>query len=147
VRDDEIDRVLGLEIGADDYVTKPFSVRELLARVNVQLRRCPARTNKALARYCFDNIDVDFERFRATRKGKVLDLTSKEFDVLRFLINSRGNVVTRDQMLNKVWGYQANPTTRTVDNHILKLRQKLEVDPANPRYILSIYGEGYKFIA
>ncbi len=142
-KSEEIDRVVGLEIGADDYVTKPFSRRELLARVRVHLRRKPAGQ---LARYRFADVEIDFERYSATRNGEPLVMTPKEFDVLRFLIRRRGEVVTRERMLNEVWGYESYPTTRTVDNHILKLRQKLEDDPADPKYILSIYGEGYKFV-
>ena len=144
-RAEEIDRVLGLEIGADDYVTKPFSVRELLARIRVRLRRQPSRST-ALARYRFADIEIDFEKFRASRRDRPIELTPKEYDVLRLLIGCRGEVVTRDRMLNEVWGYEDATTTRTIDTHILKLRQKLEDDPAHPRFILSIYGEGYKFV-
>jgi two-component system alkaline phosphatase synthesis response regulator PhoP len=145
-KSEEIDRVVGLEIGADDYVTKPFSVRELLARIRVQLRRQPPRAPEGLAHYRFAEVEIDFQKCCASRKGKPLELTAKEFDLLRLLIRSRGEVVTRDRMLNEVWGYEACPTTRTVDNHILRLRQKLENDPARPEHILSIYGEGYKFV-
>ena len=145
-RAEEIDRVLGLEIGADDYVTKPFSVRELLARIRARLRRLPSRGTEALARYHFEDVEIDFEKYRTTRKGKPLDLTPREYDILRSLIRCRGEVVTRDRMLEDIWGYDASTTTRTVDSHILKLRQKLEDDSANPKYILSIYGAGYKFI-
>ncbi len=142
-KSEEIDRVVGLEIGADDYVTKPFSRRELLARIRVHLRRKPP---EHLARYSFDDVEVDFQKYSATRKGEPLDMTPKEYDLLRLLIRCRGEVVTRERMLNEVWGYESYPTTRTVDNHILKLRHKLEDDPANPKHILSIYGEGYKFV-
>jgi two-component system alkaline phosphatase synthesis response regulator PhoP len=145
-KSEEIDRVVGLEIGADDYVTKPFSLRELLARIRVRLRRQPPRVNKGPTQYCFGDVKIDFEKFIAVRKGKPLDLTPREFDILRLLIQSRGEVVTRDRLLDEVWGYEVYPDTRTVDTHILKLRQKLEDDPANPRHILTIYGEGYKFV-
>ena len=145
-KSEEIDRVVGLEIGADDYVTKPFSLRELLARIRVQLRRQRPHATEPMTRYRFGDIEIDFEKFQATRKGEPLELTAKEYDILRLLIQCRGEVVTRDRLLDEVWGYEAYPSTRTVDNHILKLRKKLEDDPANPTYILSIYGQGYKFI-
>jgi two-component system alkaline phosphatase synthesis response regulator PhoP len=145
-KSEEIDRVLGLEIGADDYVTKPFSLRELLARIRARLRRQPAHATAALGKYRFGQIELDFEKLRATRQEQPLELTPREYDILRLLIRCRGEVVTRDQMLNEVWGYEAYPTTRTVDTHILKLRQKVEDDPANPHYILTIYGGGYKFV-
>jgi two-component system alkaline phosphatase synthesis response regulator PhoP len=143
---EEIDRVVGLEIGADDYVTKPFSVRELLARIHARLRRPIPRDQAGPARYSFAQVDLDFEKFTATRDGKLLDLTPKEFEIMRFFVRHHGEALTRERMLNEVWGYESYPTTRTVDTHILKLRQKLEPDPAKPRYILSIYGEGYKFV-
>jgi DNA-binding response OmpR family regulator len=144
-KSEEVDRVVGLEIGADDYVTKPFSLRELLARIRARLRSHP-QAAAPLARYRFGEVEIDFEKLQTTRKGKAVDLTPREYDILRLLIRCRGEVVTRNRLLNEVWGYEAYPTTRTVDNHILKLRKKLEDDPAAPRYILSIYGQGYKFI-
>ena len=99
-----------------------------------------------MSRYHFGEVKVDFEKYTATRQGESLTLSPKEFEMLRFLIRHRGNVVTRDRMLDEVWGYEVYPTTRTVDNHILKLRQKIEDDPANPKQILTVYGEGYKFV-
>jgi len=144
-RSAEVDRVVGLEIGADDYVTKPFGIRALLARIRVRLRRHEGRGGRdALLR--FGDVEVDFEKHEATRCTARVELTGKEFDVLRMLAEHRGKIVTRDQLLEEVWGYEHFPTTRTVDNHILRLRQKLEENPSDPRYILSIYGEGYKFV-
>ena len=144
-RADEVDRVVGLEIGADDYITKPFGIRELLARIRVQLRRrSPARSDEVLR---FAEVEVDFDKQEATRLGERVALTGKEFEVLRLLSKHRGAIVTRERLLDEVWGYEHYPTTRTVDNHIMRLRQKLEPEPANPRHILSVYGEGYKFVA
>ena len=139
---EEVDRVVGLEIGADDYVTKPFGIRELLARIRARLRRhVPTAAGLRLG-----PVEIDFDKHEATRGGQRIELTGKEFDVLRLLARHRGEIVTRDRLLEEVWGYEAYPTTRTVDTHILRLRQKLEEDPSNPRYILSIYGEGYKLV-
>jgi two-component system alkaline phosphatase synthesis response regulator PhoP len=139
---EEVDRVVGLEIGADDYVTKPFGIRELLARIRARLRRhVPAAVGLRVG-----SVEIDLDKHEATRAGQRIELTGKEFDVLRLLARHRGEIVTRDRLLEEVWGYETYPTTRTVDNHILRLRQKLEEDPSNPRYILSIYGEGYKLV-
>jgi DNA-binding response OmpR family regulator len=139
---EEVDRVVGLEIGADDYVTKPFGIRELLARIRARLRKhSPASPCLRLG-----TAEIDFDKHEAARAGQRVELTGKEFDVLRLLARHRGEIVTRDRLLEEVWGYETYPTTRTVDNHILRLRQKLEEDPSNPRYILSIYGEGYKLV-
>lgn len=144
-RADEVDRVVGLEIGADDYVTKPFGIRELLARIRVRLRRRAPGTPDSVLR--FAEVEVDFDKQEATRRGQRVELTGKEFDVLRLLAKHRGDIVTRERLLDEVWGYEHYPTTRTVDNHIMRLRQKLETEPPNPRHILSVYGEGYKFVA
>jgi len=143
---EEMDRVVGLEIGADDYVTKPFGVRELLARIRVRLRRHASGATGDESKLRFGDVDVDFDKHEVTRRGRRVDLTGKELEVLRLLARHRGEIVTRDRLLDEVWGYETYPTTRTVDNHILRLRQKLEEKPADPRYILSIYGEGYKFV-
>ena len=142
---DEIDRVVGLEVGADDYITKPFGLRELLARIRVRLRRQPP-SRRLLARYVFGAVEIDFEQMRATRKGKPVVMTAKEFDLLGFFVRCKGEVLTRDRMLNEVWGTECHVAPRTVDAHILKLRQKLEETPAEPKYILTVYGEGYKFV-
>ncbi len=145
-RSAEVDRVVGLEIGADDYVTKPFGVRELLARIRARLRRHEGGGAPGDGVLRFGHVEVDFDRHDARRGGQRVELTGKEFDVLRLLSQQRGRIVTRDRLLEEVWGYEHFPTTRTVDNHILRLRQKVEEDPSDPRFILSIYGEGYKFV-
>jgi len=143
-KSDELDRVVGLELGADDYVTKPFSLRELLARVRVCLRRQSGQIE--MPRYRFGNVEIDFEKYRAKVRNTPLELTQKEFELLRYFIRHHDTVLSRDRLLDEVWGYDSYPTTRTVDTHILKLRKKLEEDPANPKYILSVYGGGYKFV-
>ncbi len=139
-----VDKVLLLELGADDYVTKPFSPRELLARVQAAIRR--NRKQPAIASYCFGDCEVDFGKMIVSRNGRPVTLTAHEFKLLRFLTTNPERVLSREELLNDVWGYNSYPTTRTVDNQILKLRQKLEVDPANPRHLQTIYGAGYKFI-
>ena len=145
-KSDVIDRVVGLEAGADDYVTKPFSLPELLARIRVRLRRVapPAPVDYTVHR--FGRIEVDFERLLATRDGERLHLTSKEFEVLHMLIRLRDQTVSRARMLGEIWNYDPDVSTRTVDTHIRTLRLKLEEDPANPRHILTVYGEGYRFV-
>ncbi|MGD8538379.1 MAG: response regulator transcription factor [Candidatus Aminicenantes bacterium] len=143
---EEIDKVVGLEIGADDYMTKPFSIRELLARVKAHLRR-EKRGEKAVPDvYVFAGIEIDFTHFKVRRGSKEWDLTSLEAEILKYLIKHVNEVVSRDDLLDKVWGFDKFPTTRTIDNHILKLRKKIENDPSHPKYILSIYGEGYRFM-
>jgi len=143
---EEVDKVVGLEIGADDYITKPFSVRELLARIKAHLRR-EKREPRHVPKTCvFGEVEIDFAHFKVRRAGRETDLTSLEVDILKHLIAHKGEVVSRDALLDKVWGYERFPTTRTIDNHILKLRKKIEDDPSRPRHILSIYGEGYRFI-
>jgi DNA-binding response OmpR family regulator len=141
---EEMDKVLGLEMGADDYVTKPFGMRELVARIRVCLRREAPQAQ--LPRYHFGNVEIDFEKYEVTVGKKPVQLTQREFELMRFLIRNRDKVISRDRLLDEVWGYSLYPTTRTVDTHILNLRKKLEEDPANPSYILSVYGGGYKFI-
>lgn len=143
----EIDKVVGLEIGADDYMTKPFSLRELLARVKAHLRRERREVQSDSPPVLkIGDTEIDFAQYKITKKKKVLALTSLEVDILRYLTDHRGEVVTRDVLLDKIWGYEKFPTTRTIDNHILKLRKKIEDDPNHPRHILSVYGGGYRFI-
>jgi two-component system alkaline phosphatase synthesis response regulator PhoP len=140
---EEFDKVLGLELGADDYMTKPFSVRELLARVKAVLRRTtlrPLETN-----LIFQNINVDFDKHEVTKNGQKIDLTLKEFELLEILIKNKGRVMTRDFLLDKIWGYEYIGETRTVDVHIRHLRQKIEDDDKNPRFIETIRGVGYRF--
>ncbi len=144
-RGEENDRVLGLDLGADDYVTKPFSVRELMARVRAILRRSEPRLT-ALDELRFDDVAIDFRRYEARKGGRLVEMTRKEFGVIRFLASRPGMVVTRDELLNEVWGYEATPTTRTVDNHIASLRSKLESSPAEPRHLLTMHGVGYKWV-
>ena len=144
-RGEEADRVLGLALGADDYVTKPFSVRELMARIRALLRRSqPAATSPDELR--FSDYVIDFRRYDARKGGQAIELTRKEFGVLRYLAARAGEVVRRDELLNEVWGYEATPTTRTVDNHIASLRAKLEDTPADPRHLLTMHGVGYKWV-
>lgn len=139
-----VDKVLLFELGADDYVTKPFSPRELTARVQAAIRR--RRKPAEAAVYRFGNCEVDFKRMNAWRDGSAVALTAHEFKLLKFFIDKAEHVLSREVLLNEVWGYNSYPTTRTVDNQILKLRQKLEHDPANPQHLLTIYGAGYKFV-
>ena len=141
----EIDKVAGLDLGADDYVTKPFGVSELMARIRALLRRGETK-EKELERYSFGSVTLDFKKYQAEVNGKEVELSAKEYDVLRYLIEHAGEAVHRHDLLDKVWGYEAMPTTRTVDNFILDLRKKLEVDPANPEHILGVRGVGYKFV-
>ena len=144
-RSEEMDRVHGLDIGADDYVTKPFSVPELLARIRAILRRAQPPT--ALPENLrFDDVFVDFTCFDARKAGQVLKLSRKEFGVLRLLAARAGQVVTRNEMLDEVWGHESYPTTRTVDNHIASLRSKLEDDPSKPRHLITVHGVGYRLV-
>jgi DNA-binding response OmpR family regulator len=144
-RGEEADQVLGLDLGADDYVTKPFSIRELLARVRALLRR--ADREPALPdRLAFAGATIEFLAYEATRRGESVELTPKEFGVLRYLASRAGVVVHRHELLEEVWGYGAYPTTRTVDNHIASLRAKLEDEPAAPRHLLTVHGVGYRFV-
>lgn len=143
-RGQEVDKVLGLEVGADDYITKPFSLNELLARVRAHLRRATGDV-ATVEHYAFGDVEVDFQKYRATKHGSAIDLSPREYELLKFLVNHRGETVTREQLLDAVWGYDAMMYTRTVDNHIAKLRQKVEDDPENPAYILTVHRVGYRF--
>jgi len=143
-RGEEVDRVLGLELGADDYVTKPFSLRELLARIRAVLRR-PGPRQKFVV-FAFGDVRLHLRARQAFKAGKEVRLTRKEFELLRYLVEHRGEVVTRDRLLDEVWGYDQYPTTRTVDTHILRLRQKFETDPEHPAYIVTAHGQGYRFV-
>jgi two-component system alkaline phosphatase synthesis response regulator PhoP len=144
-RGQEIDKVVGLELGADDYVTKPFSIRELLARVRAILRRSEG-AKKRLSRYRFSDVELDFEIYQARKGGEALDLSPREFELLRYLIERKGDTVSRDRLLEDVWGYESYPSTRTVDTHIAKLRAKIGDSGSEPRFILTIHGVGYKFV-
>jgi DNA-binding response OmpR family regulator len=141
----ETDKVVLLEIGADDYLTKPFSPRELVARIRALLRRPPA-ISEGLTEYKFGEVYVDFKKHELTRSGKKVALTARELHLLQFFAQREGKVVTRDEILNEVWGYENFPTTRTVDNYVLALRKKLEPNPSNPRHFLTVYTTGYKFV-
>jgi two-component system alkaline phosphatase synthesis response regulator PhoP len=143
---EEIDKVIGLEIGADDYISKPFSIRELLARIKAHLRRENRSVEMVPGVFQLGSTKIDFEHYKVIREDDEIDLTSLEVDVLRYLISMNGKVVSRDDLLDKIWGYEKYPTTRTIDNHILKLRKKIEIDPNHPRHILTVYGGGYRFM-
>jgi DNA-binding response OmpR family regulator len=144
-RGEETDKVVGLEIGADDYITKPFGVKELMARMRVQLRRGREHAENPEA-YAFGDITLDFLRHQATKSGAPLSLSPREFAILRYFVRHRGEVITREQFLDEVWGIHDYPITRTVDNHIAKVRQKVERVPAEPEYLITIHRIGYKFL-
>lgn len=144
-RSEEPDRVLGLDLGADDYVTKPFSVRELMARIRALLRRGQPRTGLP-DELRFGAVEIDFRRYEARRDGAALDMTRKEFAILRFLASRTGEVVTRDELLNEVWGYDSYPSSRTVDNHVAGLRAKIERDASQPEHIRTVHGVSYKYV-
>ena len=147
-RGEEPDKVHGLDLGADDYVTKPFSLPELLARVRALLRRRPGEETEKVSPDSIQlgNIFLDFKKYKALKDGLPLNLTPKEFGVLRFLATRAVDVVTRDELLDSVWGYDKYPTTRTVDNHLAQLRSKIEENPTNPQYLITVHGVGYKLV-
>lgn len=144
-RSAEVDKVLGLELGADDYLAKPFGMAELMARIRALLRRSAFTDD--VDRVEFDDISIDFKAYRAERGSEPVELSAREYRLLKYLVLKRGRVVTRDELLDEVWGYNSYPTTRTVDNHIARLRQKIEANVDEPRHILTVHGVGYKFVA
>jgi DNA-binding response OmpR family regulator len=144
-KSDELNKVLGLELDADDYVTKPFSIRELKARIKAHLRR-GSDLKKQVEVLSFSDVHIDFRKQEATKQNKPLKLSAKEFEIMQLLVQHEGEVVTRDLLLNEVWGYEIFPTTRTVDNYILNLRKKIENDPADPKHLLTMHKSGYKFV-
>ena len=143
---EEVDKVLGLEFGADDYITKPFSLRELLARVKAVLRRSSTDTSIKESNATIGLVEINFETYTATKKGKPVAMTSKEFEILRYLWQHQKQVISRDDLLTKVWGYDESITSRTVDNFILKIRKNIEKNPAEPKHIVTMHGIGYKLI-
>lgn len=144
-RGSEEDKVAGLDIGADDYITKPFSLRELLARIKAILRRT-SKDRAQLHEYSFGEFSISFDKYTATKNGVLLELSPREFEILRLFMENENEIVTREQFLKDVWGYTSYPNTRTVDNHIAKLRQKIEKDPESPEHIVTVHRMGYKFI-
>jgi DNA-binding response OmpR family regulator len=152
-KDEEDDKIFGLELGADDYMTKPFSLRELLARIRAMLRRddgagaplAPLASPDAADRMTFGDVVVDFKRREVRRAGALQELTNREFLLLEYLIRHPGEVLTRERLLEENWGYEVHPTTRTVDNHVLRLRKHIEPDPENPTYLKTVRGGGYLF--
>jgi DNA-binding response OmpR family regulator len=147
-KSEEIDKVVGLELGADDYITKPFSVREMLARVKAVLRRVGASgdTAKVSEAYKIGKITVNFSAFTASDVNGSVKMSHKEYTILKYLLERKNEIITRQELLENVWGYDESPTTRTVDNFIVKLRHKIEEDPNSPRLILTVHGTGYKLI-
>jgi two-component system alkaline phosphatase synthesis response regulator PhoP len=145
-----VDKVVGLKLGADDYLVKPFEMAELLARVEALLRRGTSTTASAPGTtegFVFGDITVDFRKAEVTKGGQPVEVSAREFKLLRYFVEHRGAALTRDELLNEVWGYNAMPSTRTVDVHVAWLRQKLEDNPRHPQYILTVHGLGYKFVA
>ena len=140
------DKVVGLKLGADDYLTKPFEMMELLARIEALLRRAPAPHHPTEGRYMFGDVVVDFRRAEVSRSGRPVELSALEFRLLCYFIEHRGATLSRDEVLNHVWGYDAVPYSRTVDVHVAALRQKIESQPAHPQFILTMHGMGYKFV-
>ena len=144
-RSAEVDKVLGLELGADDYLAKPFGMLELVARIKALLRR--HQKTLEIESVEFSDVTVDFKAYKAERNHAALELSAREYRLLKYLVSKKGNVVTRDELLDEVWGYNSYPSTRTVDNHIARLRQKIEHNVEDPKHIVTVHGVGYKFVA
>ncbi|MGB2869297.1 MAG: response regulator transcription factor [Bacteroidota bacterium] len=142
---EEMDKVLGLELGADDYVTKPFSIRELVASIKALLRR-QSDLPKGIDETSFEDVYVDFKKQEARKGSATLDMSAKEFELLKYFVEREGEVVKRSQLLDDVWGYETQPTTRTVDNYILSLRKKIETNPSKPKHLVTVHTAGYKFL-
>jgi len=142
---EEADKVIGFELGADDYVTKPFSVKELMARIKAILRRRSVIINE-FDKFTFDDVTLDFAKLEAKKANKKIEMSLKEYEILKYIIRHEGNIVSRNDLLDEVWGYETFPTTRTVDNYILMLRKKIEADPSHPKHILTFHSAGYKFV-
>ncbi len=145
-RGSESDKVEGLETGADDYITKPFSLKELLARINAILRRTSVQQSRKIHEFSFGDVSISFDRYAAEKAGTPLELSPREYEMMRLFIELEGETVTREQFLEQVWGYTTFPNTRTVDNHVAKLRQKIEDDPESPQHIITVHRMGYKFL-
>jgi DNA-binding response OmpR family regulator len=143
---EEIDKVVGLEVGADDYVTKPFGARELLARIKVHLRKEKRQEKMPPPIFRFDDVEIDFIHFRIKRGRKESDITSLEAEILKYFVAHQGEIVSREALLERIWGYEKFPSTRTIDIHISKLRKKLESDPSKAKILISVYGAGYRFM-
>jgi DNA-binding response OmpR family regulator len=142
---EEVDKVLGLELGADDYLTKPFGMRELIARVRALLRR-QSKVLADLDECSFEDVYVDFRKQEAKKGKKTLEMSAKEYELLKYFAQREGEVVSRAQLLDDVWGYEVTPTTRTVDNYVLSLRKKIEANPSKPKHLLTVHTAGYKFV-
>jgi len=141
-----VDKILGLKLGADDYLTKPFDPGEFLARIEAVMRRAPSTLNPAMEVYTFGDVRVDFRRAEVTRNGEPVEMPAREYQLLRHFIENRETTLTRDDLLNKVWGYDSLTVTRTIDVHVGLLRQKLEPNPRHPQYLVTVHGLGYKFV-
>jgi DNA-binding response OmpR family regulator len=144
-KNEEIDKVLGLEIGADDYMTKPFSLKELIARIKALLRRAQPAV-PGIEEYSFGNVIMNLKKMEVLKKGEAVKMSATEYKILKYFVEHEGEVITRDKFLDDVWGYDAFPTTRTVDNYILSIRKKIEDDPSSPEHIVTVHTAGYKFI-